>query len=295
MNMKVSHIPAILLLTALVLACNGKNDPDNGGGNGGADFWSHAKPLVSMVEVSSDGTLLETYEFTYDDKGHILTLVKTDKLSGEVLLNLRYTYPSENEMRATGRFTPLSSNRFITAVYDPGTGALTYNGSWSDAWKYATSLGGDGHPNSTECDPDFSAPGGEYNSDIYYSEAYTLSDGSISTAVIGTETKAQSRRATRSAGSTALTVSYSYAGQEDRQNFAAYLMPCSFPVWVASGLPGNKKLIKGISSKTGDVPAPETTLIDYSFTPEGDIDTATRTDSNAGSPVLVRTYKFYYQ
>ena len=77
-------------------------------------------------------------------------------------------------------------------------------------------------------------------------------------------------------------------------NFAVYLFPCNFPVWYAAGLPGCKKLITGISTARGTVQYPATTRIDYSFTPDGNIDTAIRTDYNAGEATLVRTYKFFY-
>ena len=83
--------------------------------------------------------------------------------------------------------------------------------------------------------------------------------------------------------------------QDDRQNFAAYLMPDYFPVWIAAGLPGNKKLVTAIGASTGTIPSPETTSIEYSFNSVGDIDTATRTDYNAGKPYLTRTYKFTYK
>ncbi len=292
--MKAFPLYALLLSAALAIACNGEDGPNNGGKNSQNDIWAHAKPLVSKVEVSSEGSLIESYEYTYDEQGRILTLVKTDRISGDELLNLRYTYPSENEMRATGRIFPLTSNRYITAIYDPKAGTLVFNGSWADAEKYALTLDSNGLVNRVESQSNFAAKDGSYNSDLYYSEEYSASGGTITTSVIGTDLKAKSRRTTHIASSSALTTAYTYTSQEDRQNLAAYLMPCYFPVWIAAGLPGNQKLIKGISSKTGDNPAPETVSLDYSLNASGDIDTATRTDSNAGTPILVRTYKFYY-
>lgn len=293
--MKAYPLFAILLSAALAWACNGNGDPEKGGKESLSEIWMHAQPLVSKVEISSDGSLIETYEYTYDEKGRMLTLVKTDRISGEEMLNLRYTYPSELEMRATGRFFPLNSNRFISAVYDPKAGTLVYNGSWSGAEKYVITLNGDGLISSTVCQSDFAAQDGYYSSDRYFSEEYSATDGTITTVVTGTDLKAKSQRTTHIANNSALTVAYARAGRDDRQNFAAYLMPRSFPVWIAAGLPGNKTLINGISSKTGNIAAPESTSIDYTFTADGNIDTAIRTDSNAGSPVLVRTYKFYYQ
>ena len=72
-------------------------------------------------------------------------------------------------------------------------------------------------------------------------------------------------------------------------------MPDYFPVWIAAGFPGNKKLITGISASTGTIPSPESVTIEYTFNAAGDIETATRTDFNAGTPYLTRTYKFTYK
>ena len=194
--MKTFRILALLLSAALALACNGKEDPENGRKTEKDSFWTHTAPLVSKVEVSSDGTLLETYEYTYDATGRMLTLVKTDRLSGEVLLNLQYTYPSEYRMRSTGKFSPLTSNRFITADYDPNAKTLVYSGSWSGAWKYSTTLDGNGLAAGTACLEDFAAKAGRYSSGMDYSESYATSDGTITAITIGTEIKARSSRAT---------------------------------------------------------------------------------------------------
>lgn len=293
--MKSFRILPLLLLAALALACNGKDDPNNGHGTARDNLWTHKGPLPSKVEVSSDGTLLETYEYTYDATGRILTLVKTDRLSGEVLLNLQYTYPSEQEMRVTGKFAPLGSNRFIKVRYDPQANALTYSGSWSGAWEYVTTLNAGGTAGRTTCLNDFSATGGRYTSGLDYAEEYTVSDGTLTSLTVGTAVNARSSRATRTGSASDLTVEYEASGSDDLQNFAVYLMPCQFPVWVGAGLPGNRKLIRNFSSKTGSIQAPASTTLEYTLNADGSIATATRTDYNAGTAYLVRTYTFSYQ
>ena len=293
MDMKSLYLFAAILLAALAAACNGGGEGD--GKKTDRQIWAHEKPLVAMVEVSSGGIVIETYEYTYDEQGRILTMVKTDKLSKEVLLDLQYSYNGENEMKVQGKFFPIATNRYIDVSYNPTSGTLSSKGSWSGAWSYTTSVGEAGVVTSTECQSDFAAKEGYYTSKMNYSEVYTISEGTVTESVIGTEIGAQSSKATRTANVSALKTTYTPGGQDDRQNFAAYLMPDNFPVWIAAGFPGNKKLITGISASTGTIPAPETTTIEYSFNAAGDIDTATRTDYNAGTPYLTRTYKFIYQ
>ena len=291
--MKYVYILFIVIATALTASCNGKNNP--GKKDADADIWTRSKPLVAKVEVSDEGRVLETYEYTYDEKGRMLTLVKTDNLSKTVMLDLQYTYPAENQMKVTGKLYPISTNRFIDVSYSPKEGVLTYSGSWKRAWTYTTTIDADGVATSTQFKEKFAASEGYYSSDMVYSEAYTVTGGTIAESLAGTDIKAQSNKATSTANSSALRTVYTASDKADNQNFAAYLMPDTFPVWIASGLPGNKNLIKSISSFTGTVQTAESTALEYTFNADGSIDTAVRTDSNAGVPYLVRTYKFIYQ
>ena len=291
--MKARHTLVILFAVLLAAACNGPDDP--GRNTARTDIWTHTKPMVAKVEVSSEGTLLETFEYTYDENGRMLTLVKTDKLSKTVMLELEYTYPGENVMKVSGKFFPISTNRFISATYNPKDGTLDYVGSWKGAWSYTTTVGEDGVAIATVCKDSFAAKEGYYTSDMDYGEEYTISGGTIVAMEAGTDISAQSSKATRTANSSSLKTVYTAGDKADSQNFAAYLMPCNFPVWIAAGLPGNKHLVTGISSFTGNVSTPESTAVEYTFNPDGSLDTAVRTDSNAGTPYLTRTYKFIYQ
>ena len=293
--MRHTLLPSLILLT-LILSCGEK---PNGGGKTPDEkisaAWSLSSPLVQKVEVSADGSVIERYEYGYDDLGRILTLRKTDCLSNTVLLDLQYTYPDENGMKASGKFFPITSNRYITAVKDVAQKTVSYAGSWTGAWSYVTGFDAGGTATGTTTDTEFAAQKGQYSSRTQYGETYTVSGGCISRSVIGTSVRSQTSQATSAAASTALTVDYSYSGQEDKQNFAVYLFPCEFPVWVAAGLPGCKKLVNRISMSSGSVPSPVSTRIEYSLNTDGNIDTAIRTDLNNDETVLVRTYKFFYQ
>ena len=291
--MKSLYIFAAILSLVLTAACNGGGE-NNGKKNDG-QIWVHDKPLVAMVEVSSGDNVIETYEYTYDEQGRLLTLVKTNKLSKAVMLDLTYTYTGENEMKVQGKFFPINTNRFIDVSYNPSAGTLSYTGSWSGALSYTTAVDGDGVVTSTFCKSDFASKEGYYTSRMDYSEIYTVAEGTVVESIAGTSIEAQSSKRTRTANESALKTTYTHGNESDRQNFAAYLLPDFFPVWIAAGLPGNKKLITGISSATGTNPAPETTAIEYSFDAAGNIDTAVRTDSNNGQVILERTYKFIYQ
>ena len=289
--------PIFLLLT-LALAAVSCGQKPNGGGKTPDEkktaVWSLPVPLVQKVEVSADGAVIETYEYTYDEQGRMLSLRKTDKLSNTELLALQYSYPDEKGMKATGKFFPVTTNRYISAVRNDAERTVSYAGSWTGAWSYVTTLDAGGTATGTSTDPEFAAKGGYYSSQAHYSEVYTVSGGCITQSVIGTDVESRTPLKSASA-STALTIKYSYSDREDKQNFAVYLFPCEFPVWVAAGLPACKKLITGITMASGSVPSPVSTRIDYSFKTDGNIDTAIRTDLNDGETVLVRTYKFYYQ
>lgn len=296
--MKSAIFPCLLLTTLLFAVSCGEKQGGGGGKTPSGKTsvaWSLATPHVQKVEVSADGAVIETYEYTYDDQGRIQSFRKTDKVTNTVLLDLAYTYPDDKGMKATGKFYPVSTNRYVSGVLDATERKVTYGGSWTGAWSYVTTFDTGGTATGTATDPEFAAREGQYSAKAHYSEAFTVSGGCITQALMGTSVESRTSQKTSAASSSSLKVSYSYGDREDKQNFAVYLFPCEFPVWVAAGLPGCKKLITGISMASGSVPSPATTQIAYTFDTSGNIDTVTRTDSNAGTAYLVRTYKFYYQ
>lgn len=294
--MKLMNTFLTFALCALLLSC-GENK-NNGKDQGGDGVWVHKEPRVARVEVSSSETLLETYEFSYDNTGRITTLVKTDNMSKAVLLDLQYTYPSENKMHIQGKFYPIATNRFIDVDYDWNYRTFTYSGSWSTGWTYTTRCNEDDIVSETTAEVNFAASGGQYTSKTHYEEGYAVKDGTIYRIKIGSEVDAQSAHTTRTSNSQYLVYDLEYTNLADNQNFMLYIVPCNFPVWAASNLPGCKRLPKSVrigSGDKGDVTYPESYTFEYEINASGDLETAVRTDYNGVDVVLVRTYKFIYQ
>lgn len=292
--MKLINTILTFALCALLLSCgeNKNNDTEKEGG-----VWGHKAPLVSRVEVSSSETPIETYEFSYDETGRMTALVKTDNLSKSVMLDLQYTYPSENKMHIQGKFFPIATNRFIDVDFDGHNRSFTYKGSWSTGWTYTTLCNEDYIATETVAEVNFAASGGQYTSQTRYEEGYAVKDGAIYRIKAGCEIGAQSARATRTANSQYLVTDVTYTNLADNQNFMVFIMPCNFPVWISSGLPGCKRLPQRItvaSGANGDITYPESYTFEYELDASGNIETAVRTDYNGADVVLERTYKFIY-
>ena len=287
--------PILWALCLILTACGQNGGDDHQKPDPSRASWAQPSPLVSKVEVFSDGTLIESFAYTYDEKGRIATLVRTDHLSGDKLLDLRYSYPDEYGLKAAGRFFPLSSDRYITARLDTKERSVDYYGSWSGAWHYRTGYDANGTATGTETVLDFSAKEGQYSSTGRYAEAYSVAAGCISSSICGTDLSARTARGETFSSDARVTTRYTYSEKEDRQNFAVYLFPCEFPVWVAAGLPGCSKLVTDISREHGSVPAPSSTHIDYTLDELGNVSSATRTDYRDGEALLVRTYRLSYQ
>ena len=93
-----------LIILAALTSCGEK--PEGGktpdGGGGAKTAWSLPTPLVQKVEVRSDGTLIETYEYTYDEKGRVSSLLKTDQIQKAVLLHLVLAHHVSEKNRKHG-------------------------------------------------------------------------------------------------------------------------------------------------------------------------------------------------
>ena len=293
--MKLMNTILTFALCALLLSC-GENK--NNGNEQVDGVWVHKAPLVSRVEVSSNETPIETYEFSYDETGRMTALVKTDHLSKAVMLDLQFTYPSESKMRIQGKFYPITTNRFIDVDYDGHNRTFTYTGSWATGWTYTTFCNEDCIATKTGAEVSFAASGGQYTSKTDYEESYTINDGAISRIKAGCEVGAQSARATRTSNSQYLVTDVTYTNLVDNQNFMVFIMPCNFPVWASSGLPGCRRLPQKVtmaSGANGETAYPESYVFEYETNASGNIETAVRTDYNGADVVLVRNYKFIYQ
>ena len=282
-----------------MVSCGGKSPEDDNTGNndnGAVSLWKMKNYPVSKVEVfTGDDVPVETYEFTYDSFNRVLTLVRTDKIKGSKLLDLKYNYTSPTDMEIVGKYYFTSSNRTTKVSIDEDEGSVTYTGSWAGAWTFTTSFNARRTATGTTADVSYAATRGEYSSQGRYQEVYTLSQGDITTVETGTAIKSKAAKKTSvGTASTSAIMEITYSDKEDCQNFGVFLFNCEFPVWYAKELPGNQHLITGITWRNGDVPSHLSTRIEYKLTADGDIDTATRTDYNDSETVLVRKYIFTY-
>lgn len=295
MKRKVFMTVLGVLALAGAVSCNNKgkegNDPKE---DSSASLWKMKNYPIEKVEVYSGETLLETFSFTYDKNGCVSTLVRTDNIKGTTLLNLTYSYSGEGDMTYTGKYYAIASDRTVHASLDASKRTVTWKGDWSGAWPCTLSYGSDGTILKTEADLDYTSAEGYYSSSTTYQEQYTASGGDVKKVLTGTDIATKTSRPTTSASSSDLEINYTYTNKVDNQNFGVFLMNGDFPIWFAKELPGCKHLISGMSMKRGELTLPQSFTVDYTLNIDGDIETATRTDYNAGEAVLVRTYKFTY-
>ena len=288
---------ALAIVGALV-SCggNGSGSGQNGGNtdDGASSLWKMHNYPVSKVEVYNGDELIETFEYTYDVFNRVTSMVRTDEIGGNKLLDLKYKYLSPTEMRVEGRYYYTSSSRNVTVVIDPKENTVSYQGSWRGAWPMVTAFDADGTVVSTSVDSEFSATRGQYSSQLAYREKYTVSGGDVTAAEIGTSISAKGTSTTLKTAPTSAILELEYSADEDNQNFAVYLFPCELPVWYAKELPGNRHLVSRMTWRNGNVASPVSAKIAYQLDADGDIQSATRTDYSGTEVLLVRTYKFYY-
>ena len=252
------------------------------------------KPFVSKVSVECEGSEIETYEYTYDSKGRMASLKKTDVLGKTSLYDLTYSYSGDYSVKISGKFYGKDSDVSISASTDSKNKTLTYQGDWSGAWKYT--VGYDSSSHILSCESESTEKGAQlYSSGISYSEKYMSRNGDITREEAGTVANSKATKKNATISSVSRTTEFEYTSKEDKQNFAAYILPCEFPVWIAKGLPSNRHLIKSIKARNSyGIDSPLTYTFDYTFDSDGNLLTATRTEMNQGKTVLTRTYKFTY-
>lgn len=273
-------------------ACGNKPSSE---GTAEKSAWLMSNYPVARVDVSTPtGTLLESFEYTYDDLGRMASLTRKDCQRNRVLLKLDYTYPSATEMRIRGTYAPVSGERTLIATADPAKGTISYSGAWKDAWRYDVTRDPEGVLTGVTMQRDFKSKEGYYSSETSYREMCSVRGGCIETWTSATEVSSKSRKTSSSKSSSAVNRTYTYLDHEDTMNFGLYLTDGEFPVWAAAQLPGCSKLISGMTMKTGSVSGPVSFKVDYTFNIDGDVETATRTDYNGTSPVLVRVYTVTY-
>lgn len=268
------------------------NTDDNGGGSVSVSPWVlSASKRLSGVEVSCNGTPLEEYAFSYDNSGRLSSLVKKDKVSGETLYDLSYGYSGDAQASIAGKYFGTGSERTITATAAPGE--LSYKGDWADAWGYTAKYDTSGVILSLGATPSFSA-NGYYSSSADYAERYEVSSGNVLSATTGTTIDARSDKGTSTHSTYDVSYIYEYSDKADRQNFAVFLMPCQFPVWYATGFPGNRNLLSGMSMKLGSIEGQMSFTVDYELDTEGNIVSATQTMYAGKETLMTKTFTLSY-
>jgi len=295
----MKKLNSILLFTILLLSsCGGEkgtsDQPKKPDDNPDESLWKSDLYLPLEVSVFSNNELVEAYTIGLDKTNRVESLVRRDNILSKDLLNLKYSYSGISDLSVEGIFFFSSTAKTVNATIDKEKGTLKYKGEWDNAWAFEASYDDNGTVLSTTSSLEFSPSTGQYSCSGSYHERYTVTDGNITVAAIGTEMTSQSSKLTESSNATEITVEYTYSDKPDNQNFGLFLMNCDFPIWLAKGLPGNRNLITGMKMKHGNITLPESFTVEYTFDDNGDILTATRTDYNETTAVLKRVYKLSY-
>jgi len=297
-NINTILAAAMVALTMVMsTSCADKKGKEEGGDtNPSGSMWIMGNDLISKVEVLTNTTVIETYEFTYDQYSRVTSLVKRDLLGQSKLLDMKYTYKGENEMNIDGLYYMMTSSKKTKAVIDPDANSVTYVGDWVGAWTYTTTYNDNNTVLSTEAGMHYASTGSYYESDVTYNEKYDVDSYSdVASVVIGTNTSSKSSTYnSRSEASSSAIIEYTYSGNADNCNFNVFLVNCEFPVWFAKELPGCTHLIKSMKARCGDVVSPTSFTMEYKLNDDGQVIEAIRKDYEDKNPVLQRTYRITY-
>lgn len=289
-----TRVYLILAVSAILCAACGPHvkpdpapDPEDG------SLWRMKNDPVEKIDVYSDGELLETYEFWYNhDCDMVACVIRTDKTTGGDIMKVDYTY--QGSCTVTARVTMFGAGRTVKALFDEDRESLQYGPEEDAAFRYKMILDSyNSLPVTNEMTYAYACD--MYNSNVNLKWMFTEEEGDItsvsSVSNIRTVTEPLVTVADARSG---IRYTYTYSEDEDLQNFAAFLMPCDFPLWFAAELPGCKHLITGMTSKCGNVPLPESFAVKYVLNDNGSIRTATRTDYTRGEKVSERRYEYSY-
>jgi len=279
-----------LLVSVIVSSCNsGEKKGPEPESEADGPAWKLDGPLPSRVEVLRGKTLLETFEFAYDENDHLISLVKKNIPDEKLLLDLKYSYSGENDMTVSGTFYPAAKT--MVATIDANT--LSYG--FSGGLRYEISFDRDGSLSTLQTSDSFVSEGGQYSRKVKYLEKYLFDGGNCSVVSVSNDCEALSSKINGTVFASSLEYVFTYLDEPDKQNFAAFLMGCEFPVWYAAGLPANAKLVCGMKMKCGGVDGVISWTIDYDLDDEGNIISAIKTDYIDGEEILSKTFDFYYR
>ena len=284
----------------LLSGCKGGNDK---GGNTPADdpdksLWKSTAVIPSAVDVYAGknfGKLVQSDVFEIDAQNRVISFSREDVVRGKTLMDLKYSYSGKTTATISGTFVGVG-NKNITASCDEDDTSVSYKGDWAASPVNLVTTYEDGVVKSTVFD-DSSEDASHFSNSSKYTETYTVNkDGDITKVVIGTKNTgtAKATNPTGFQSSSEVEFTYTYSEYEDLNNFNAYLMPCSFPVWYAKGLPGCKHLISGMTSKCGNVSHRASFKVEYEIDEDGTIISAIRTDYTDDKAILVRKYMLFY-
>ena len=272
---------------------SGEGSGDGGNDNPSTSLWKMETDRLSKVEVVSGGSIIETYEFKYDDYSRLTSLIKRDLVGGNKLLDLKYSYKDDSKVEISGIYYPLAAERSTTAVIDADSRSVSYTGNWKGAWTFTTAYDGDGTVLSTEVSDNYAA-GSYYSADVKYSEEYEVVSRDVRSVRMSVSTSVDTQVNTNVSNSNELKVEYTYSDKYDDCNFNVFLMNCEFPVWFAKGLPGCLHLISGMTASHAGVASPVSFKMSYTFNSSNQLKMAVRKDYEGSNLVLEKTYRLYY-
>lgn len=285
----------ISALSALFCCACGKNDNPGPSPVPPADesLWRMHNDPVEKVDVYCGDILLETYTFEYNDKYDMVTsITRTDKTTGSDILKVSCTYSGTCD--ASFSIQAGGASTTVKASFNEDRDVLEYGPDTDAAFRYRTRLDSyNALPITDEAAYSYMCQ--NYSSSLAAKQIFAEKDGDISSVEWNPYIQTTAfPYITVAEAKSGLTYAYTYSEAEDLQNFAAFLMPCDFPLWFATELPGCKHLITGMTMKSGNVTLPESFTVSYTFNDGGSIKTALRTDYSRGRKILERTYKYTY-
>lgn len=212
-------------------------------------LWIQQNDPVETISVYCGKTLVQTYEFEYDKSNLLTHMTRIDKSTGAKILDIDYTYDGINDMTASGFY--LNTNKTIMASYKSDGDILDYEASGEAPASYSISMDSDNLPCLYKCTSAYDCA--KYSAQSGRRAVFTTSGGDIMSMKIISDNSTETSALTKSSSNSDIEYTFTYSDKEDLQNFAAYLLPCELPLWVAAELPGCKHLITGMTCKRGNV------------------------------------------
>lgn len=282
----------VLSIAALALvSCNQKQPDGPQPAPAGKSLWKMKNDPVECVSVYCGKTLVQSFNYEYDKEDRVVSIKRVDELTKAPMMNLDITYGGIGEMTVSGSY--LYANRTFKASFNEDRDMLTYGAQEEGFLTNILTMDSDDLPGVCKGTYDFSAK--NYDSAIAQKTVYGTGNCDILSIAFRTETATKTDELTECKSERTVEYDYTYSDEEDLQNFAAYLIPCDFPVWYAAELPGCAHLITGMTCKCGNVTLPQSFEVKYVLNDNGSIRSATRTDYTTRDGNKVRVSELRYE